>query len=130
MSVCLHYNYREIDSSKISADCEVDSEKVCEVYLKECRLIEVPLWIYSMKNLTILKLAKNKIQNIDDEISFLSNLEMLDISENKLTSINKHLFEIEGLKCLDFSGNSIEKLSPGGFLFCRYFCFSNFYLMF
>jgi Leucine-rich repeat (LRR) protein len=118
MSLALHYNYRRIDQSKIVDEAEeIDQENVSEVYLKECNLENFPYWIYQLKNLTILKISYNKIEQIDDEIGELSHLELLDISHNNLTAINRVFFKLVKLKMLDFSANRIDQFPEGQFFY-------------
>lgn len=78
--------------------------------LNGIELSEIPQSIFKLKNLKILRLRKNKIKCIPDEISSLSSLVELNLIDNELTSIPVSLFQLKNLQVLHLRKNKITSI--------------------
>jgi Leucine-rich repeat (LRR) protein len=76
---------KNLEKSKDSVEC---------IILKNQNLKEIPIEIYSYKNLKKLILSRNKIKHIPDSLSTLRNLHYLDLSSNYIDSLPPSLSEL------------------------------------
>lgn len=69
--------------------------------------------LYKMSNLTKLSMSFRCIEEISDEIKYLTKLNYLDLSHNKITELPDEIGELKELGDLDLSYNPLEFLPNG-----------------
>ena len=88
--------------------------------LDENHIQELPSSIFNLIELKRLSLSQNLIQGLPgDRLKDLKNLVELNVSSNQLTEIPENIIELEELEILDFSSNPIETLPEGIFRLCN-----------
>ncbi|KAH7285318.1 hypothetical protein KP509_33G022200 [Ceratopteris richardii] len=74
---------------------------------------EIPSEIDSLKNLTVLSFASNKLSGSIPDLSSLSKLKVLDLRDNNLSGqIPPFLGELPALEKLDLSNNNLDGVIP------------------
>ena len=91
-------------------DALKNPEKVFNLDLSKKKLEEFPTDILKFTNLRKLKLSKNKIKAVPEEIKQLQNLVELDLSNNKLTEFGAGICQIITLERLILNQNYIESI--------------------
>ena len=85
--------------------------RVQVLILEKLGLEKIPMTeIGSMPNLKVLKLHKNNIHVMPEELSALSNLEEMILSSNRIKAIPESIGDLTKLKLLNLSGNQIRSL--------------------
>lgn len=70
----------------------------------------VPNQIFELRDLKILDLSHNRIEKIDDAICLLENLVSFNLSNNLIFNLNKEIFKLPKLRFLFLCENKIEKV--------------------
>lgn len=83
-----------------------ENENILELDVGNCRLFQIPNFIFKLTNLKKLNLSGNEINYLNPNIGCLINLEELDISENSLRGI-PHLINLKKLKTLNLAFNRL-----------------------
>jgi Leucine-rich repeat (LRR) protein len=66
--------------------------------------------LYGLRNVTVLNLSKNQLQNISDTIGNCTQLQQLYLSWNQLQSIPDTIGNCVQLKVLELSGNQLQRI--------------------
>lgn len=85
-------------------------EKVYKLRLQKQKLESIPDEVFMFKNLRTLDLSKNNIKDIDTRIAELKYLENLDLSKNEIDTFPEVICEIRKLKVLKMSRNNMEEI--------------------
>lgn len=111
-----HSSFSQVDvpdSNFIYTDLQQalqEPEKVYHLDLSKKKLEEFPMDILKLTNLRTLKLAKNKIKSVPEEIQQLTHLVELDVSNNKLKEFGKGICQLLTLERLILNQNYIESI--------------------
>lgn len=93
--------FKNLKVLELCYDCKLD-------FFKK---VEVPLFLFNMKNLTILDLQSNNISYLPEDINLLINLKELNLWDNfNLRKIPDSINELTNLEILDLPWNKIEQL--------------------
>lgn len=84
----------------------INKTAVCHLDLSGQNLEILPVEIFQLINLEVLKLSSNNLDNIPGELAFLP-LQQLDLSNNNLTEIPDTFDNFEVLKQINISGNPL-----------------------
>lgn len=74
-----------------------------EVILQNCRLKDIPDFLFALQNLNILNLNDNSITDISD-IGKLKNLTRLDLKHNPLKKLDNSITDLKHLRVLHLAG--------------------------
>ncbi|KAM8865232.1 leucine-rich repeat-containing protein 2 [Synchiropus picturatus] len=74
------------------------------------RIRQLPDFLCSFTQLTVLQLPRNLIVDLPPEIGKLSRLQRLDVSYNRLAAIPPDLGLLQDLQMLDLAGNRLREL--------------------
>jgi Leucine-rich repeat (LRR) protein len=86
-----------------------DSVLYLDLSLQSPKLKEIPLIVFSFKNLKYLELAYNQIGSVSDKIAQLKNLEVLSLNGNKyLTSVSAKIGDLETLQILQLTDTGLK----------------------
>jgi len=72
------------------------------------KLKRVPNFLEKLKNLKLLDLSSNNLENLSESVFKLINLEILDLSFNNLKEISESAFRLKNLKVLNLNNNMIK----------------------
>jgi len=100
----------KIFTSVKKASAQPDS--VQRLRLRRNGLQEIPQEIFLMKNLRELDLGSNKIKRIPPEIAQLTSLEILRLDRNKLKLVPDEVGTLVNIRYLDLGRNEIQFLPP------------------
>lgn len=81
--------------------------------LSSMNLSSFPSGIANFKELQYLKLARNIIEKLPDQLQEFSQLKMLDLSENKLSELPENIRALNALTRLDLAHNQLSTLPEG-----------------
>jgi len=110
---CLKWKYKlefiEIDEGWLIISTEEFINNIKEI---ECKCYEINniVWISMFKNLEVLVLEENQIEELSEEIWDLKNLKILDLSDNQIKELPKEIWKLEKLKELYLWWNKIKEL--------------------
>jgi Leucine-rich repeat (LRR) protein len=76
-------------------------------------ITEIPLEVFELTNLKLLRLRSNKISSIPKEINKLINLVELNLIDNALETIPIELYQLENLEVLFLGKNQISSFPSG-----------------
>lgn len=93
---------------------ELSSLKILDLHGNNvgCNCSEVIQAICSCRALKALRLSKNALQEIPQEIKQLESLTDLDLSDNKFKTFPETLTQLPNLKVLNLGNNVLRELSP------------------
>ena len=148
-----------VDFSKIDLSYNNLSEKsshdftkiphVEELYLSFNKFNNIPIYIYYLKNLTLLDMSNNRITYIDENfcwnliglknldlsgnfikyiprsIKYMRNLEEVYLAKNEIIHIPNEIVYLKYLKILDLSWNKLQLIEPN--IFNHLFCLEELY---
>lgn len=76
----------------------VGCEQICEIYLANNNIQEIPKeFCEALPHLKILDLKNNKINQITDDIKFLSSLTSLELANNNITTVPTSISTLKSL---------------------------------
>ncbi|NET83099.1 MAG: GTPase [Moorea sp. SIO1F2] len=73
-------------------------------------LTKIPEEVFEIKQIKVLNLSHNKIEELPKYLGNLSNLTWLNLSHNQLSNLPESLGNLSNLTWLDLSGNQLTKL--------------------
>lgn len=85
-------------------------KKASKIDLSNKGLTEIPVFIFSCKNLRSLNLSNNRISSLPVELSYLKNLRNLDLSNNRITQLQAKIFDLKKLELLNLNQNLIKRI--------------------
>jgi len=89
-----------------------DPDKVYRLDLSGAKLKELPVEIYTLKNLNALDISGNKLKELPERLGEFVHLQELRASRNKLEQLPAGLCKLVHLKRIDVSRNALTGL-PG-----------------
>lgn len=78
--------------------------------LSDLELTEIPKEVFELDNLKILRLRKNKIKFIPDDIEKLASLTELNLIDNEIETLPQGLFKLQNLQILHLRKNEISEI--------------------
>ncbi|MCH2045946.1 MAG: leucine-rich repeat domain-containing protein, partial [Saprospiraceae bacterium] len=80
------------------------------VIFSQCKLEEIPAFVFKAKRLKTINFRRNYLQKIPKELAELQNLSYLDLSFCGIEEVSEFVFELQWLNELDLSVNRIKQL--------------------
>lgn len=85
-------------------------KKLKTLRISKNSLKEIPNQIFELRELKILDLSYNRIEKIEDAICLLENLVSFNLSNNFIYILNKEIFKLPRLRFLFLCENKIERV--------------------
>lgn len=102
--ICLLLDKEETDTISTTDAEGIKSLMLNNIGIKNIEGLEI------FKNLVMLDIADNEIQEIPEKFGILQNLRILLINNNQLNNLDKGIVNLKGLEVLDASNNLISKI--------------------
>ena len=95
---------------RYTTDIQALTPEITALDLRNQHLAEIPEIVFTQKQLKILLLNHNQLQNFSPKLAQLSSLEILNVNHNQI-SLLENLQNLKQLKSLEVAYNKVSKLS-------------------
>jgi Leucine-rich repeat (LRR) protein len=100
---------RNLHLTKISSDIHISLLK--EIYINNCNLKEIPIFLYNSVLLEKINLTDNKVRYVSNKIGNLQSLVDLNFTNNRIETLPYNIGKLKKIKTLIMCNNPLLKIA-------------------